>query len=622
MCGVAHLLNAEGVTVLSGARTVLDSVSLGLDDGARVGVVGRNGDGKSTLLGVMARTRALDGGRLTHARGLRVSALSQTDDLDETLTVGGAVLGDVPEHAWAADARVRSVLDGLLADVGDLSAPVATLSGGQRRRTSLAHLLVAAEDVLLLDEPTNHLDVEGVAWLADHLRTRWPVGRGALVVVTHDRWFLDAAVERTWEVHDGVVDAFDGGYAAYVLARAERDRRAAATADRRANLVRKELAWLRRGPPARTSKPQFRIDAANALIANEPPARQSVALLGAASTRQGRDVIDVEGATVRLGDRTLLDDVTWRLGPGDRVGVVGVNGAGKTTLLRLITHTLPDGALTGGRVKVGTTVRAAVLSQHLSELDEVADLRVLQAVEREARTVVENGKEVSASSLVERLGFTAERAWAVVRDLSGGERRRLQLARLVIHQPNLLLLDEPTNDLDTDTLAAMEDVLDGFAGTLVVVSHDRYLLERTTDTQVALLGDGHLRGLVGGVEEYLALRAGAARAARAGGATVTDRSTGAGAPGSDAGSSGGSSAGGPNGSGASPGQVRAARKDLARIERQMERLGADEARLHAEMAANPTDAQAMVALTGRLATVVAEREDLEMAWLEAAELVG
>ena len=622
MCGVAHLLNAEGVTVLSGARTVLDSVSLGLDDGARVGVVGRNGDGKSTLLGVMARTRALDGGRLTHARGLRVSALSQTDDLDESLTVGGAVLGDVPEHSWAADARVRSVLDGLLADVGDLSAPVATLSGGQRRRTSLAHLLVGTEDVLLLDEPTNHLDVEGVAWLADHLRTRWPAGRGALVVVTHDRWFLDAAVQRTWEVHDGVVDAFDGGYAAYVLARAERDRRAAATADRRANLMRKELAWLRRGPPARTSKPQFRIDAANALIADEPPPRQSVALLGAASTRQGRDVVDVEGATVVLGERTLLDDVTWRLGPGDRVGVVGVNGAGKTTLLRLITRTLPDGALTSGRVKVGTTVRVAVLSQHLSELDEVADLRVLQAVEREARSVVENGKEVSASSLVERLGFTAERAWVPVRDLSGGERRRLQLARLVIHQPNLLLLDEPTNDLDTDTLAAMEDVLDGFAGTLVVVSHDRYLLERTTDTQVALLGDGHVRGLVGGVEEYLALRAGAARAQRAGGATVTDRATAAG------GGAGGVVANGSRGGGtdgapaASPGQVRAARKDLARIERQMERLTADEARLHAEMADNPTDADAMVALTGRLAAVVAEREDLEMAWLEAAELVG
>ncbi len=619
---MAHLLNAEAVTVLSGARTVLDGVSLGLDDGARVGVVGRNGDGKSTLLGVMARTRDLDGGRLTHARGLRLSSLSQTDDLDESLTVGGAVLGDVPEHSWAADQRVRSVLDGLLADVGDLSAPVATLSGGQRRRTSLARLLVGEEDVLLLDEPTNHLDVEGVAWLADHLRTRWQPGRGALVVVTHDRWFLDAAVERTWEVHDGVVDAFDGGYAAYVLARAERDRLAAATADRRANLMRKELAWLRRGPPARTSKPQFRIDAANALIADEPPARQSVALLGAQSARQGKDVVDVEGATVVLGGRTLLDDLTWRLGPGERVGVVGVNGAGKTTLLRLITHTLPDGALVAGRVKTGKTVKVAVLSQHLSELDEVADLRVLQAVEREARVVVEAGKEVSASSLVERLGFTAERAWVPVRDLSGGERRRLQLARLVIHQPNLLLLDEPTNDLDTDTLAAMEDVLDGFAGTLVVVSHDRYLLERTTDTQVALLGDGRVRGLVGGVEEYLALRRAAASGAGTGRVSVTDRSTGAGAsPAGGAAQNGGASTGGTSG-GPSPAQVRAARKDAARIERQMEKVAAAEARVHELMVAKATDAEAMVALTGQLGSLSSEREALETEWLEAAEIAG
>ena len=605
---MAHLVNAEGVVVRAGARTVLDGVSLGLDDGARVGVVGRNGDGKSTLLGVLARTRALDAGRLTHARGLRVGALAQADDLDGARTVLQAVVGDVAEHTWAADAGVRAVLDGLLGDVGlagALEAPVHTLSGGQRRRVSLARLLVGDHDLLLLDEPTNHLDVEGVAWLAEHLRTRWQPGRGGLVVVTHDRWFLDAVVERTWEVHDGVVDAFDGGYAAYVLARAERDRVAAATSERRANLLRKELAWLRRGPPARTSKPKFRIDAANALIADEPPARDSVALVRTASARQGKDVVDVEGATVRLGERVLLDDVTWRLGPGDRVGVVGVNGSGKTTLLRLLTGELAPEHLVGGRVRRGSTVRAGVLSQHLGELEEVAHLRVLEAVEREGRTIVVDGRETPASTLVERLGFPAERAWTPVAKLSGGERRRLQLARLMIRQPNLLLLDEPTNDLDTDTLAAMEDVLDGFAGTLVVVSHDRYLLERTTDTQVALLGDGHLRGLVGGVEEYLALRASASAPA------VTTATAGTGAPAAAA------PAGQPAG-----GDARAARKEMARVERRLARLEEQEAKVHAAMAERASDHGAITTLSEELRALVAERDELEAAWLEAAETAG
>jgi len=613
---MAHLLNLESATVVAGARTVLDGVSLGLDDGARVGVVGRNGDGKSTLLRLLARTQEPDAGRVTHSRGLRVGVLTQTDELDPSWSVREAVVGDAPDHAWAADARVRDVLDGLLADLlgGGSMAPggdralVGTLSGGQRRRVALARLLVGDHDLVLLDEPTNHLDVEGVAWLAQHLRGRWPEGRGALAVVTHDRWFLDAVVERTWEVHDGVVDSYEGGYAAYVLARAERARTAAVTAERRSNLLRKELAWLRRGAPARTSKPKFRIDAATALIADEPAPRDGVALARTASARLGKDVVDVEDVRLSVGSgegrRVLLDGVTWRLGPGDRVGLVGVNGSGKTTLLRLLTGELSPDA---GRVKLGATVKVAVLSQSLHELAEVADLRVLEAVEREARTVVVDGKEVSASTLVERLGFTAERAWTPVAKLSGGERRRLQLARLLVHEPNLLMLDEPTNDLDTDTLTAVEDVLDGFAGTLVVVSHDRYLLERTTDTQVALLGDGHLRGLPGGVEEYLALRA----RAWAGGASPT-LSTG-----------GASSAAAPSAAdAASAADVRGARKEMSRLERQMTKLGDQERALLGKMAEQAADHTAVARLDAQLREVVAQREALEEEWLSAAELVG
>jgi ATPase subunit of ABC transporter with duplicated ATPase domains len=471
---------------------------------------------------------------------------------------------------------------------------------------ALAALLIGDHDLLLLDEPTNHLDVEGVAWLAEHLGSRWPAGRGALVVVTHDRWFLDAAVGRTWEVHDGVVDAYDGGYAAYVLARAERGRIAATTAERRANLLRKELAWLRRGAPARTSKPKFRIEAATALIEHEPPPRDGVALARTASARLGKDVVDVEDVTLAVGSgesrRVLFDDVTWRLGPGDRLGLVGVNGSGKTTLLRLLTG---DVAPDSGRVRRGSTVRVAVLSQSLAELDEVADLRVLEAVEREARTVVVDGKEMSASTLVERLGFPAERAWTPVTKLSGGERRRLQLARLLVHEPNLLLLDEPTNDLDTDTLTAVEDVLDGFAGTLVVVSHDRYLLERTTDRQVALLGDGHLRDLPGGVEQYLALR----RASDSAPVSPSARG-GQGAGAAEAPAE------------VSAADVRTARKEMGRLERQLAKLESREQALHAAMAENATDHEAVQRLDTELRNLVDQRAALEEDWLSAAELAG
>jgi ATPase subunit of ABC transporter with duplicated ATPase domains len=519
-----HLLNAENVTVSVAGRTILDSISLGLDDGARVGVVGRNGDGKSTLLRVLAGRQEPDAGRITHSRGLRVGVLTQHDDPGHGLTVRRAVVGDVADHVWASDRRVRDVVNGLLGDIasavpGGFEAEVSKLSGGQRRRVALAAVLIGDHDLLLLDEPTNHLDVEGVAWLAEHLRARWPAGRGALVVITHDRWFLDAVCDRTWEVHDGVVDAYEGGYAAYVLTRAERARVAAVTAERRANLLRKELAWLRRGAPARTSKPRFRLDAATALIADEPPPRDTVELQRMASARLGKDVVDIEEVTYAIGDeaaserRVILDDVTWLIGPGDRIGVVGVNGSGKTTVLRLITGDLTPDA---GRVRRGKTVRIAMLSQDLPELAEVEDLRVVEAVERERGSVRIADQDVSAGQLVERLGFTSERAWTPVRELSGGERRRLQLVRLLVHEPNVLLLDEPTNDLDTDTLTALEDLLDGFAGTLVVVSHDRYLLERVTDRQVALLGDGAVRDLPGGVEEYLALRRGAEGAAAAG----------------------------------------------------------------------------------------------------------
>jgi ABC transport system ATP-binding/permease protein len=596
---VAHLLNAEGVRVTFAARALLDGVSLGLDDGDRVGVVGRNGDGKSTLLRVLARRQTPDAGRVTHSGGVTVGMLAQADEVDPALDVRHAVVGRTPDHVWAADAAVRDVLAGLLggldaAGVGGLDARIGTLSGGQRRRVALAALLVRRDDVVLLDEPTNHLDVEGVDWLAGHLRSRWPSGRGSLVVVTHDRWFLDAVCERTWEVHDGVVDAFDGGYAAYVLARAERARISAVTQERRLNLLRKELAWLRRGPPARTSKPQFRIDAATALIADEPPPRDRMALERMATARLGKDVIDLEDVTYELpgpDGRTLLRDVTWRLAPGERVGIVGVNGSGKTTLLRLLLGGLEP---TSGRVKRGATVRSAMLTQEVRELDAVNDLRVQEAVEKVRGSVRIGDRDVTAGQLLENLGFARERVWTPVRELSGGERRRLQLLRLLMGEPNVLALDEPTNDLDTDTLAAVEDALDGWPGTLLVVSHDRYLLERICDRQVALLGDGAIRDLPGGVEEYLALR-------RQSLGTTPQQ-----APPAEPG-------------GRSAGDTRAARKELARLERQLSRLAAQEEKLHARMAEQATDHEAVLALDAELRQLHDERERLEEEWLEAAE---
>ncbi|HJX44181.1 MAG TPA: ABC-F family ATP-binding cassette domain-containing protein, partial [Geodermatophilus sp.] len=505
MSAPLNLLNLERVTKAHGTTVLLDDVSLGVASGERIGVVGRNGSGKSTLLGVLTGREEPDSGRVTQRGDLAVGVLDQSGTLPPGVTVRDVVLPSslfAAEHEWAADPAVRSVLSGLELDRLGLDSPVAPMSGGERRRVALAAQLIRPLDLLVLDEPTNHLDVEGVAWLAEFVRSRV----GALVVVTHDRWFLDEVCTQTWEVSDGAVHAYEGGYAAYTLARAERARVAAATEERRLNLVRKELAWLRRGPPARTSKPRFRIEAAEALIADEPPPRETMALKGFAARRLGRTVYDVEDVGYSVptddGPRPLFRDLTWHVGPGDRIGVVGVNGAGKTSLLRLLVgETEPD----RGRVVRGQTVAPAYLSQHVTELP--ARVRVLEAVQEIARIARIGGQEISASSLAERFGFAASRQWTPVGDLSGGERRRLQLLRLLMAEPNVLLLDEPTNDLDIDTLNQLEDLLDSFPGTVLVVSHDRYFVDRVCDSVVALMGDGSLAALPGGVEEYLRRRA-------------------------------------------------------------------------------------------------------------------
>ena len=631
---MAHLLGVENLRLTVGSRLLLDEVTLGLEDGTRVGVLGPNGAGKSTLLAALAGRREPDGGRVTRTGGVSVAVLSQADDLPPGATVRTAIHGQAPEHEWASDPAVRDIHAGLIADL-DLSADVATLSGGQRRRVALAAVLTRRADVVILDEPTNHLDVEGVDWLARHLRARFngPGGRasGALVTVTHDRWFLDAICTNVWEVVPGIdpgggrpqvagrIETYDGGYAAYVLARAERARQAAVAAVKRENLLRKELAWLRRGAPARTSKPRFRIEAAEALIADVPPPRDTVALTAMATARLGKRVLDLEDVTVRYpvssdragagarAEREVLRHVTLRLAPGERVGVVGVNGAGKTTLLRLLEGVQEP---TGGRVVRGKTVQVATLSQSTHELDALADLRVVEAVAMVGERVVVGDKEMTAAQLVERLGFTRQRAWTRVGEVSGGERRRLQLLRLLMTEPNVLLLDEPTNDLDTDTLAAVEDILDSFPGTLVVVSHDRYLLERVTDHQVALLGDGSVRDLPGGVEQYLRLRREAAGPARGAAASASSPTT--------------SIAGGARAErGATSGAKRhEARKALARIERRMERSSQAVAALHVrmeEISADPARVGELAELGRELVAAQAAHAELEEQWLEAAE---
>jgi ATP-binding cassette subfamily F protein uup len=590
-----NLVNLESVTAHvpgDASRVLLDAVSLGVERGERVGVVGLNGGGKTTLLDIITGERAPDGGRVSRVGGLNLAHLAQGDTLPAGARVRDVVLrawDGAADHEWAADAKVRDVLDGL--GIGDLERSVEGLSGGEKRRVALAAALVGDPDLVVLDEPTNHLDVEGIGWLAEHLLSR----RCGVVVVTHDRWFLDAVCTRTWEVANGRVESYLGGYADWVYARAERSRQADAAEARRQNLARKELAWLRRGAPARTSKPRFRIEAAEALIADVPPPRNTVELLGFATNRLGRTVLELEDATAEIAGRTLLDHVTWRLGPGDRVGIVGVNGSGKTTLLRTLTGERP---LQGGHLIRGTTVQLAELSQELVDLPK--DMRVLEATEQVAKYVRLGKLELTASSVLERLGFPAARQWTPVGQLSGGERRRLQLTRLLMAEPNVLLLDEPTNDLDVDTLARLEDLLDGWPGTLVVVSHDRYLVERACDTVVALLGDGKITHLPGGIEEYLQRRAAA-------GAQATGLSA---APAGPAATKPASSAA----------DQRAARKEASRLERRMTVLSRREKELHEELAAAATDPARLLELDAELKAVLAEQETVELDWLAAAEL--
>jgi ATPase subunit of ABC transporter with duplicated ATPase domains len=621
---MAHLLGVENLRIVVGSRTLLDGVTVGIEDGTRVGVLGPNGAGKSTFLQALSGQREIDGGRITRAADTRVAILNQSDNFPPGISVRQAVHGDMPEHVWASKPVVRDIHAGLLADV-DLAADVDTLSGGQRRRVALAHVLTQDAQVVVLDEPTNHLDVEGVDWLARHLQKRFDSARGdgALVVVTHDRWFLDAICNRVWEVVPGVdpgngrpqipgrIELYDGGYAAYILARAERARQAEVAAAKRENLLRKELAWLRRGAPARTSKPRFRIDAAEALIADVPPPRDSVEITRMATARLGKRVIDLENVSVSYpapggGENQVLREVTWRLAPGERVGIVGVNGAGKTTLLRLLQGTQKP---TSGRVRTGQTVDVVTLSQTTHELDQISELRVVEAVAAVAEHVTVGGKDLSASQLVERLGFTRQRAWTRVGEISGGERRRLQLLRLLMAQPNVLLLDEPTNDLDTDTLASIEDILDTFPATLVVVSHDRYLLERVTDHQLALLGDGHLRDLPGGVEQYLELRRQQLTAASgaAGATSATAEAKNAPSQGEQGALSGA--------------QRHAAAKNLARLERQLDKVSAQIAKLHADMeaaSADPGRVNDLIELGKQLSQAQERQADIELEWLEAA----
>ena len=598
---MAHLLGAENVSLEFPTKKVFDGITIGVNDGDRIGIVGRNGDGKSTLLKLLAKRMQPDDGRITHRNSLTFGLLDQSDVIDPGQTIGQSVVGDVSEHIWAGNPKIRDVISGLLNDL-DWNKQVGELSGGQRRRVALAKLLVQDLDIVMLDEPTNHLDIEGVAWLAQHLKSRWSNNSGGLIVVTHDRWFLDEVCNLTWEVHDGVIEPFEGGYAAYILQRNERDRSAAASESRRQNLMRKELAWLRRGAPARTTKPKFRMDAAAELIANEPEPRDRVALSKLATQRLGKDVLDIEDLDYSIGDRELLHDVTWRLGPGDRVGLVGVNGAGKTTLLKLIQGNLEP---TAGKIKRGKTVNIATLSQEVRELDEFANERIFSLIAREKSFFVVDKKEVGIGQLVEQLGFTQAQLQTPISDLSGGQKRRLQFLRLLFGEPNVLILDEPTNDLDTDILAAMEDLLDGWPGTLIVVSHDRYLLERVTDQQYALLGDGSLRHLPGGVDQYLELRR---HSLSAHSTSATVRATE---------KSGASEK--PRLSGAS---LREAEKNLSRIERALEKLSGDEATLHEQMAAHdPGDYAGLAALATKQGEYNAKRDQLELEWLETSELL-
>ncbi len=593
-----NLLNLKEVEKGYGSRHVLSPITLGVSEGERIGVVGPNGGGKSTLLRLIAGVETPDGGVLTRAGDVDVALLGQRDELDERSAIREVLVGSRADHEWAGDRAFRDVLDGLMGGVqlglfaDGMDTPIAGLSGGERRRIALGRLLLDAPQLLLLDEPTNHLDIEGVDWLARHLAAR----RGSMLVVTHDRWFLDAVCTSTWELSDGTVHQYDGGYAAYVLARAERDRQQASRESRRRQLLRKELAWLRRGPPARTSKPKFRIEAANALIADEPEARDRVELLRFSTSRLGDRVLDAVDVSLAFDEREVLSHLTWRLGPGERLALVGVNGSGKTSLIRLLAGELTPSS---GELQRGSTVRLAHLSQETVEMPE--HLSVLESLEEvRGHAVLSDGVEITAAILCERFGFTGEKARTKVGELSGGERRRLALMRLLMGGPNVLLLDEPTNDLDVDTLTALEDLLDGWPGTLVVVSHDRYFVERVCDNVHAITEEGSIRHLPGGIEQYIAERHAAEAPELPGGTTPAGAPAGA--------------------------RIRAARKDaqraerdLKRTEREIEQLERREDELRARMAELATEHTRLVELQSELEAVVAERDSLEEAWIQATE---
>lgn len=608
---MAHLLGGEALHLEFPTRTVFEGITVGLNEGNRIGIVGRNGDGKSTLLKLLGGRLTPNFGKVTVRGGTRIGYLDQSDVLDNEHTVGSAIVGDTPEYEWASSPQVRDVIAGLVSDL-DWHASVASLSGGQRRRVALAALLAGDWDVLMLDEPTNHLDVEAITWLARHLKNRWSKNAGGLLIVTHDRWFLDEVCTDTWEVHDGIVEPFEGGYAAYILQRVERNRQAAATEAKRQNLMRKELAWLRRGAPARTSKPKFRIDAANALIADVPPVRNKVELSQMAVSRLGKDVVDIENVDVSYDDpiqpggkRDVLKKVTWRIAPGERTGIMGVNGAGKSTLLGLVTATTRP---TSGRVKHGKTVVVATLTQQLDELKEVENDRVSDVIKRKKTSYIADGKEMTPGQLLERLGFTSAQLSTPVKDLSGGQKRRLQLLLILLDEPNVLILDEPSNDLDTDMLAAMEDLLDTWPGTLLVVSHDRYLMERVTDQQYAII-DGQFRHLPGGVEQYLQLSAASSGGKGAGINTstsplqkqATDKDV-------------------PKASGA---EIRAAQKEINQIDRKLEKLANQKEKIHEKMALHDqSDYASLAEFSAEVQALDKEIEELEIRWMKLSDIAS
>ncbi|HIS39417.1 MAG TPA: ABC-F family ATP-binding cassette domain-containing protein [Candidatus Aphodovivens avistercoris] len=634
---MAFLLGCEKVRVDFPTKTVFDNVSLGIDEGDRIGIVGRNGDGKSTLLGLLSGVLDPDEGRVVRNRSVRVGLLGQTDQLDDADTVHHALVGNAPEYEWAGDARIRDILAGLVSDI-PWDAQIGTLSGGQRRRVDLARLLIGDWDVLGLDEPTNHLDIRAIWWLAEHLKKRWKPGAGALLVVTHDRWFLDEVCLSMWEVHDRRVEPFEGGYSAYIQQRVERQRVAALAEEKRQNALRRELAWLSRGAQARSTKPKFRVEAARALIADVPELRNPIELKRMAMARLGKQVVELKQVTVRFDGCAVLDGLDWIIGPGDRYGIVGGNGAGKTTLLRTIQGLqAPD----AGTVKIGKTVRFAVLSQHLDELMQYKGDRVREVIGRLGRRTMLDGKAMTPAQLLERLEFTRDDLNEPVEDLSGGQKRRLALMLILLDEPNVLILDEPGNDLDTDMLAAVEGLLDGWPGTLLLVTHDRYLMERVTDHQFALI-DGKLRHLPRGIDEYLELaesgparpggaplggvhQASSARAGSASGASVrAGLSERLGTP------EGGSARGDHAEEEAdstpkrlSGGEIRTLRKTMASNERKMETLRDKMEAKRAEMtAADPSDFVALGDLQAQLNDLQAQIDALEEEWLEAAEALG